>query len=283
MYSLNRIKIIGYITEKPELRQIPSGMSVCDINIRTISKVDRNGSPMDMTAFHTVTLWGRTAENVSQYTDTGSQIYIEGRLKTDSWDGEDGKKRYKTKVIADDMLLLSSQNGGFPALQSTSLGTGLNEVELIGNLTKDLEVRQTPNGTTVGTTSIATNRKWKDKMTQDFKEEVEFHNVVAWEGLASEGENFLKKGRKVYIQGRVQTRSWETPEGEKRYTTEIVAEKISLLGHESPAGGSSEQSSPIAATTVSAPVTASNVESEAMPDIPSIQYESEIKPEDLPF
>lgn len=282
MYALNRVKIIGYITEKPEIRQVGSGMSVCDANIRTVSKVKRGDEFTSISAFHTVTFWGRTAENIGQYTDAGSQIYVEGRLKTDSWDGEDGKKRYKTKIIADDMLLLTPQNGAYPALQSAEISSGINTVEIIGNLTKDLEVRQTPTGKTVGSTSVATNRKWRDKNTQEFKEEVEFHNLVVWENLAAEGQELLKKGRKVYIEGRVQTRSWDSPEGEKKYTTEVVVEKISLLGHEIPSDASTSSYSAAApvAAAAAAPVVADTMDS---PEIPSIQYESDIKPEDLPF
>lgn len=280
MYALNRAKIIGYVTEKPQIKQLPSGSSVCDVNLRCISKEERENSKIDVTSFHTVTFWGKMGENIAQYTEIGSQLYIEGRIKTESWDGEDGKKRYKTKIIGEDMVFLTPQNGGYPAVQSAVFGTGLNSVELIGNLTKDIEVRQTPNGRSVGASSLATNRKWKDKISGEMKEEVEFHNLVFWNELAIEGESQLKKGRKVYIQGRLQTRSWETPEGSKRYTTEIIGENVSLLGSESP----------ISMTTGDSPEYMENsspslnsILSEDVPLIPSIQYESDIKPEDLPF
>jgi single-strand DNA-binding protein len=284
MYALNRAKIIGYLTEKAELRQLPTGASVCDINLRCISKEEREGAKIDVTSFHTVTFWGKMAENIAQYTDTGSQIYIEGRLQTDSWDGEDGKKRYKTKIIGEDMVLLTPQNGGYPAVQSAVFGTGINTVELIGNLTKDLEVRQTPTGRSVGSTSVATNRKWRDRNTEEMREETEFHNIVIWNELATEGETQLKKGRKVFVQGRLQTRSWETPEGTKRYTTEVIAENISLLGSESPVdmnGGNAAENT--SSTSTPAAESKPTPPAEEVPPVPSIQYESEIKPEDLPF
>ncbi|HIQ56619.1 TPA: single-stranded DNA-binding protein, partial [Candidatus Gracilibacteria bacterium] len=125
MYALNRSKFIGYVTEKPELRTIPSGMEVCDVNIRVISKVTKeDGNVFDSTSFHTATFWGGIAKTVGSYTNAGSQIYIEGRLKTDSWQGDDGKARYKTKIIADDLILLSRRDGDYPALQSKIVGTG---------------------------------------------------------------------------------------------------------------------------------------------------------------
>ncbi len=290
MYALNRIKLIGYVTEKPELRTIPSGMEVCDVNIRVISKIKRDDSSFDSTSFHTITCWAGMAKTISQYTDAGSQIYIEGRLKTESWETEDGKKRYKTKIIGDDMILLTPQNGGYPAVNSATFSTGINEVELVGNLVKDIEVRQTPSGQNVGSTSIATNRKWRNRQTQEMQEETEFHNLVLWNELASEGEKELKKGRRVYIKGRVQNRSWETPEGEKRYTTEVVVESVALLGHEAPVQMQNGNTSPAQAetTTAATPVaasasTTSSAPAEAAPEIPSIEYESNIKPEDLPF
>ncbi len=277
MYPLNRAKIIGYVTEKPELRTIPSGTSVCDVNLRCISKVKKDdGTSADMTSFHNVTFWAKQAEIISQYSSVGSQLYIEGRLQTDSWDGEDGKKRYKTKVIGEDFSFLMPKDGGHPSFQSPTFATGINSVELIGNLTKDVEVRQTPNGRSVGSTSVATNRKRKDQSGQ-YIDETEFHNVVLWNDLASEGESQLKKGRKVYMEGRLQTRSWETPEGVKRYTTEVIVEKVALLGSEAPVDmNAGAQNAPAAAPQKTS-------EPEQTAPSPSIQYESDIKPEDLPF
>ncbi len=288
MYALNRSKFIGYVTEKPELRTIPSGMEVCDVNIRVISKVTKeDGSFFDSTSFHTATFWGGIAKTVGSYTNAGSQIYIEGRLKTDSWQGDDGKARYKTKIVADDLILLSRRDGDYPALQSNVVGTGLNEVELIGNITKDIDIRETTTGQSVASTSVATNRKWKNRQTNEFQEETEFHNIVLWGDLAKESAKNISKGSKVYVKGRLQNRSWETPEGEKRYTTEVIVESISALGHEAPVAMHSENHvTPAAATatvaTASVAPQSDPVESVA-DDLPTISYESDIKPEDLPF
>ncbi|MFA6089572.1 MAG: single-stranded DNA-binding protein [Candidatus Woesearchaeota archaeon] len=104
----------------------------------------------------------------------------------------------------------------------------LNEVRLIGNLTADPEVRQTPNGQMVANLRIATNRGYKDA-TGQLKEIAEFHNVVVWAKLAEIASKYLSKGRKVYVAGRLQTRSWEGQDGVKRYTTEIVADHLMML------------------------------------------------------
>jgi single-strand DNA-binding protein len=105
----------------------------------------------------------------------------------------------------------------------------LNKVQLIGNLTRDPELRYTPQGTPVCTFGLATNRSWMPTEGKERQEEVEFHNIVAWSKLAELCGELLAKGRKVYIEGRLQTRSWETPEGEKKYKTEIVAEDMIIL------------------------------------------------------
>src|SRR3990167_3048379 len=105
----------------------------------------------------------------------------------------------------------------------------LNKVMLIGNLTRDPELRYTPSGTAVCSFSLATNRSWTPSDGGERKEETEFHRIVAWNKLAELCSQLLTKGRKVYIEGRLQTRSWETPEGGKRYSTEAVAEDMVIL------------------------------------------------------
>lgn len=105
----------------------------------------------------------------------------------------------------------------------------LNKAMLIGNLTRDPELRYTPSGTAVCSFRVATNRSWTPSDGGERKEETEFHRIVAWNKLAELCSQLLTKGRKVYVEGRLQTRSWEPAEGEKRYTTEIVAEDMVIL------------------------------------------------------
>ena len=105
----------------------------------------------------------------------------------------------------------------------------LNKVMLIGNLTRDPELRYTPKGTAVCSFGLATNRSWMPTDATERREETEFHRVVAWNKLAELCSQLLTKGRKVYVEGRLQTRSWDTPEGEKRQSTEIVCEDMVIL------------------------------------------------------
>lgn len=108
--------------------------------------------------------------------------------------------------------------------------TDFNQAIILGNLTRDPEVRSTPNGQTVANFSVATNRRWTNKETGQLQEEVEFHNVVAWGKLAEICGQILYKGRRVLVVGRLRTRNWEGQDGLRRYTTEIVARDISATG-----------------------------------------------------
>jgi single-strand DNA-binding protein len=114
----------------------------------------------------------------------------------------------------------------------------VNKVILIGNLGKDPEVKFTPQGTAVARISIATNESYKDKTSGEWKDRTEWHNVVLWERRAEIAGEYLKKGGKVYIEGRLQTRSWDDKQtNQKKYMTEIVATDLVLLSGRGDAGG----------------------------------------------
>uniref|UniRef100_A0A7C4M2V5 Single-stranded DNA-binding protein n=1 Tax=candidate division CPR3 bacterium TaxID=2268181 RepID=A0A7C4M2V5_UNCC3 len=105
----------------------------------------------------------------------------------------------------------------------------LNRATIIGNLTRDPELRYTPNGSAVASFGVATNRSYIDQATGEKKDSVEFHDVVTWGKLAEICGQILSKGRKVYIEGRLQTRQWEGQDGVRRQKTEIVAENMLVL------------------------------------------------------
>ena len=154
------------------------------------------------------------------------------------------------------------------------MANSLNKVQLIGNLTADPEIRETPNGQKVATFSVATNRKWKDASGM-LQEDTEFHNCVAWRGLADIMEQYTSKGKKVYVEGYLKTRSWDDTAGVKRYKTEIVADSVILLG--APGERSSESSYSTPAMTDSAP-------SEPTPSRKAkAKPEEEISIDDIPF
>lgn len=110
------------------------------------------------------------------------------------------------------------------------MSKSLNKVMLIGNATKDPELRYTQSNVAFTTFCIATNRQWKTE-SGDKKSDVEYHNVVAWRSLGEIASKYITKGKKIYIEGRLATRQWETESGQKRTATEIIADDIIILSH----------------------------------------------------
>ncbi|BAO30699.1 single-stranded DNA-binding protein [Sulfuritalea hydrogenivorans] len=106
----------------------------------------------------------------------------------------------------------------------------VNKVIIVGNLGRDPEVRYTPNGDSITNVTIATTDTWKDKATGEKKEATEWHRVVFFGKLAEIAGQYLKKGRQVYVEGALRTRKWTDKEGQERYTTEIVANEMKMLG-----------------------------------------------------
>ena len=113
----------------------------------------------------------------------------------------------------------------------------VNKVILIGNLGRDPEVRYTPNGNAICTINIATSRVWKNKESGEKQEETDWHRVVFFDRQAEIAGEYLKKGRPVYVEGRLRTRKWQDKEGKDVYTTEVVAEIMQLLGGREGMGG----------------------------------------------
>jgi single-strand DNA-binding protein len=151
----------------------------------------------------------------------------------------------------------------------------LNKVMIIGRLTRDPELRQTPNGASVCQLGLATNYVYNNQQSGQKVEQVEYHNVVLWRKLAEIANQYLKKGRRVYIEGRLVTRSWDAQDGTKRSKTEIVAENMIMLdGGQGAPGGA-------------APVAGANNSNQSFPDeeLPTIQTGGgeDISVEDIPF
>lgn len=145
----------------------------------------------------------------------------------------------------------------------------LNKVILIGRLTADPQVRSTPGGAQVTSFSMATNRNWTDKSGAK-KEATEFHNIVVWGKQAEIAGKFLTKGSEVYVEGRLQTRSWEGKDGQSRKTTEVICERMQLGSRGGQGGGSYSKGA--------------KGGSPAMDEMPVIEIgDGDIRPEDLPF
>lgn len=151
----------------------------------------------------------------------------------------------------------------------------LNKVTLIGNLTRDPEMRYTPNGSAVSTFGIATNRSWTPSDGGETQEETEYHRIVAWGKLAEICSQLLFKGRKVYVEGRLQTRKWSGQDGVERQTTEIVIDNMIALGtpkgYEEEEYPSDKEKNP------------NSEEKQAPTKVKSTEKEQEVDIDDIPF
>jgi len=155
------------------------------------------------------------------------------------------------------------------------MAKSVNKVILVGNLGKDPEIKYTPSGTPVAKFSLATNERYKDK-AGEWQDRTEWHNIVAWQRLAEIVGEYVKKGSKLYIEGRLQTSSWEDKQsGEKKYRTEIVAQDLVLLGGRGE--GDSEGRFSRGAAASQTPM------DQRVPHTDEVAHSAEITDEDIPF
>ena len=161
----------------------------------------------------------------------------------------------------------------------------LNKVILVGRLTQDPQLRNTPSGQAVCSFGLATNRIWTDRNTSEKKKQAEFHNIVLWRRLAEIASQYLTKGSLVLIEGRLQTRNWEDQSGNRKYKTEIVGERMQL------APKAMSKQAPIQQTEPAPAIPQENKPNSKAPSIPVVEEEKipvieedeEIKVEEIPF
>ena len=133
------------------------------------------------------------------------------------------------------------------------MARGINKVILVGNLGGDPETRYMPSGSAVTNITVATNESWKDKQTGEQKDRTEWHKVAMFNRLAEVAAEYLRKGSQVYIEGKLRTRKWQDKNGQDRWTTELIADEMQMLGGR---GGSGGGSAPMGSSSDSAPSSA---------------------------
>ena len=164
----------------------------------------------------------------------------------------------------------------------------LNKVQIIGRLTRDPELRATPSGVNVCQIGVATSYVYTNQGTGQKVEQTEFHNVVLWRKLGEIANQYLKKGNQIYIEGRLQTRSWDGKDGQKRNRTEIVADNMIMLGGR-PSGATGQsgsyQSGQSSAPAIKPTAPQGDTSSQPMPseELPTIVQGEDINVEDIPF
>lgn len=154
------------------------------------------------------------------------------------------------------------------------MARGVNKVIIVGNLGQDPEVRYLPQGGAVANLSIATSESWKDKATGEMKEQTEWHRVVIYQRLAEIAGEYLRKGSKVYLEGKLKTRKWTDKDGVERYTTEIVANELQMLdGKQDGQQQARQQSAP---TPAQQPRQQAQAQQQRAPMEPPIDFDSDV-------
>lgn len=226
MQSLNKAQLVGFLPRNPEMRYTASGTPVTSFTVVSLRRwVDADDPSKKSPEYVNIVAWNKLAEICNQLLGTGSKVFVEGRVQTRNWDDEQGNRRSRTEIVAEDMVVLGEKKPEpFDILTEDAQQT-LNRIQIIGNLTRDPDQRELPSGTVLTTFGVATNRTWVSS-DGNRQEGVEYHNIVCWNERAKYAINTLKKGMKVFVEGRLQNRTWETPEGIKQNRSEIVAEQI---------------------------------------------------------
>jgi single-strand DNA-binding protein len=230
---MNKVLIVGFVEREPELRYTASGEPVASVGVSTSRRWTTNsGEERAATEWFHIVAWGTLAESVSRLVEKDRRIYVEGHLQTRSWEDAEGQRHVRTEVVAsklipmDDRAALASRDLD-PESEETPLC--INRVMVIGNLGRDPEMRYTPEGQAVTSFSLAATCT-RTASNGGRRDSTEWFNIVSWGSLAEICNQFLTKGRRVYVDGELRTRGWEQPDGKKHFRTELVASEMIMLG-----------------------------------------------------
>jgi single-strand DNA-binding protein len=240
--GMNKVMLIGFVGRDPEMRVTSNGQPVTTFSISTNRRwTTSEGEARESNEWFNAVTWGSLAEAANANLRQDRRAYVEGHLQTRSWEDAEGQRQFRTEVIATKLILLESpeHNGEpilpgtpVPALQtqaSEEMPLCLNRVMIIGNLGRDPEMRYTPGGQAVTSFNVAATRTWTTA-SGERRNSTEWFNVVAWGNLAEICNEYLTKGRRVYVEGELRTYGWEEPSGKKHFRTELVASEMIMLG-----------------------------------------------------
>jgi single-strand DNA-binding protein len=230
--GLNNIHLAGTLTQNPELRYTPAGLAILEMNLAGNDHVIGDDNTLhELAWYHRVSVFGTAAENLANQLAAGTPVFVEGTLNYRNWETE-GQKRSSLDIKAQrvEVLTFGSRKGESTVVDSKGqhrLKNAMNEVRLIGNLTRDAELRYTASGHALTRFSLAINERYRDKSGAD-QEKTHFVEVSLWRDLA-EGCGNLKKGDAVYVIGRLVNDNWTDQEGNKRYTTRVEGSQVEFL------------------------------------------------------
>ncbi|MEZ4632988.1 MAG: single-stranded DNA-binding protein [Deinococcales bacterium] len=285
--GLNLVQIIGTLTRDPELKFTAAGLAVLNLQLAgNESILGSDGQNHEIAWYHRVTSFGRSAEIAAEQLKQGDAVFVEGRLNFRSWDDPQGQKRSSLDITGVRIDALSYGMRKDKATVQDSLGqprllNALNQISLVGNLTRDAELRYTPNGHATCRMTIAVNENFRDRTGND-QERVHYIDIQTWRELA-EGCAELVKGDPVYVQGRLVNDSWVDKDGSKRYVTRVEAMRVEFLNRGPGSGGTATRPAAARTQPMSAVSPASAVSAQTSQG-KTLDIDEEFPPEeDLPF
>ena len=277
--GFNSVQLIGTLTQAPEMKYTAGGLAILELNLAGSDRVIGNdGQPRDLTWYQRVSVFGKQAEYLSEQLSVGTPVFVEGRLNYRTWDDQSGQKRSALGVNAVRVEALTHGPRRGDATITDARGqerlvNALNQVTLIGNLTKDAELRYTPSGDAVTRFGVAVNEQYRDRNGQD-QESVHFVEINVWRDLA-EACAELAKGDAVFVVGRLTSDSWTDKEGNRQYKDKLEGSRIEYLTR-GPGGGGTSARPPER--------DAQRGQQESRPSRPKLDIDEEFPPEeDLPF
>jgi len=248
MASVNKIILVGNAGRDPEVRYLPSGSSVANFSVATSENWNnRNGEREEHTEWHRVAAFGRLADYCSKSVFKGKQVNVEGRLRTRQWEDKEGNKRYTTEVVATHVQVLGE-------------GNEVSKAILIGKVEQTPELRTLPSGREVVNFNIVTTTQRQNREGES-EERSETHRLVAFGKLAEICSRYLTPGKRIYAEGRIQTREWNDQEGNTRSTTECVMNNMQMLGSR----GEEERRSNGGSTVADAPLSSEGGQEDDIP------------------
>lgn len=239
--GLNTILLAGTLTQAPELRYTPGGLAILELNLGGNDHViGDDNQERELAWYHRVTVFGAAAESLVDQVEAGTPVFVEGRLNYRSWETPEGQRRSALDVNASrvDVMTMGGRKGETTVVDVKGqhrLKDALNQVTIVGNLTRDAELRYTPSGSAVTRFSVAVNERFRDRSGTD-QERTHYVDVNVWRELA-EAAGELVKGDPVFVIGRLVNDSWTDKEGNRRYTTRIEGSRVEVLTRGPGSGG----------------------------------------------
>ena len=246
--GLNSIQLVGTLTQAPELRYTPGGLALLELNLGGNDHVTGDdGQARELAWYHRVTVFAAQAESLANAVQDGTPVFVDGALEHRTWETPEGQRRsaLSIKGLRVEVLGFGTRKGETTVTDSRNqhrIKNALNEVKLIGNLTRDAELRYTPSGSAVTRFTIAVNDRYRDRSGQD-QEKTHYVDVNVWRDLA-EGCAELAKGDPVFVTGRLVNDNWTDQEGNKRYSTRVEGSRVEFMTRGPGTGGAETRPAP---------------------------------------